>query len=222
MTKAIATWSGGKDSCLAMYKAMQDNYSISYISNTISRDFKRVRFHGLSAEFIQAQSKALGIPLLQQETSEENYKAEFIQNLKKGVKNGIDAVVFGDIHLEDCLAWAKEVCNEVELKCLEPLWKTPQIKIIEELISCGFEAIVVSTQEDILGKEWVGRKIDKKFLKEIKKHKNVDPCGENGEYHTAVLNGPVFKKKIEILKSKKIKIGNYYFLNIQEYRLIPK
>src|SRR6266568_654654 len=200
MKKAIATWSGGKDSCFAMHKAMQQGYEIIYIANTISKDYRRVRFHGLPAEIIHKQTEAIGIPLLQQETTPEYYEKEFKGNLQKGLTKDTLGVVFGDIHLEDCLSWAKKVCRELRLNAIEPLWHMPQEQILTEFIKAGFEAIIVSTQARILGKEWIGRKIDSRFLNDIKAMRGVDICGENGEYHSLVIDGPIFKKRVEIIK----------------------
>ncbi len=222
MKNVIATWSGGKDSCFATYKAMQAGYTVSYIANTISKEYKRVRFHGVTAEIIQTQSLAIDIPLLQQATSPERYEEEFIENIRKGFSKEIEGIVFGDIHLDDCLAWAKKVAKSIGVEAIEPLWHKPQEQILLEFIEAGFEAIIVSTQANILDKEWIGRKLDKSFLKDIKKLSGVDICGENGEYHSLVLNGPLFKKKIEISQSSPVFRDGYWFLDIQKYRLVLK
>src|SRR3989344_5770163 len=155
MKKVIVSWSGGKDSCFACYKAMQAGYTISYLANTVSKEYKRVRFHGLKDTLIQKQAQALGIPLLQKETSAENYEKEFKDNIEQVISEDICWVVFGDIHLQHCLAWANKVCNDMGVAALEPLWgKEPQ-KILSDFIESGFEAIVVSTQANLLGKEWI-------------------------------------------------------------------
>lgn len=219
MKNVIATWSGGKDSCFATYKAIQMGYTVSYLANTISKEYKRVRFHGLPAEIIKKQSEAIGIPLLQQETTSDNYENEFKANLQKGLLKEITGIVFGDIHLEDCLAWAKQVSDSLGVEVIEPLWHLPQEQILTEFVEAGFEAIIVSTQANILGKEWIGRKIDKKFLTDIQKLSHVDACGENGEYHSLVINGPIFKKKLEITKAEPILKSGYWFLDIQDYQL---
>lgn len=218
----IATWSGGKDSCFATFKAIKLGHSIKFIANSISDDFRRVRFHGVKAELIQAQSEAIGIPLLQQETSASDYRKDFLVNIKKGLESSVEGLVFGDIFLPDCYQWAEEICNELKVKLLEPLWKKPSLEILTEFIAEGFEAIIVSVQADKLDSSWVGRRVDKSFIKDIKKLKNVDPCGENGEFHSLVLNGPIFKKRISVDKSKKILIKGFWFLDIQKYSLVDK
>lgn len=225
--KVIASSSGGKDSTFALFKAAQIGHEIVYLANTISDDFKRVRFHGVKDEVIQKQAQALGLPILQKTTSAKNYRKDYIENIKRVVEKerisgacpstaGVEGLVLGDIFLEDCYEWAEGVCKELGLKLIEPLWKIDPEKLFREFVESGFEAVVVSTQANILDESWVGRKLDLDFLKDIKKLKNVDICGENGEYHSLVLNGPNFKKGLEIKKSQKVKIKDYWFLDIQE------
>lgn len=215
--KVIASSSGGKDSTFALFKAAQIGHEIVYLANTISDDFKRVRFHGVKDEVIQKQAKALGLEILQKPTSAKNYRKDYIENIKSVIeKEKIEGLVLGDIFLEDCYEWAEGVCKELGLKLIEPLWKIDPEKLFREFVESGFEAVVVSTQANILDESWVGRKLDLDFLKDIKKLKNVDICGENGEYHSLVLNGPNFKKGLEIKRSQKVKIKDYWFLDIQE------
>lgn len=222
MKNVIATWSGGKDSCFAMYKAQQKGYNITFLANTVSEEYRRVRFHGVRAEIVQEQAKAIGIPLLQQATTADSYEREFKQNIKKALTEDISGIVFGDIHLEDCLAWARKVSGDLGVAAIEPLWHMKQQDLLKEFIREGFEAIIVSTQGSILEKKWVGRKIDNNFIQDIIRLPNVDPCGENGEYHSFVINGPVFKQKIEITKSEVVLRGGYWFLDIQEYKRTSK
>lgn len=219
MNQAIATWSGGKDSTLATYKALKKGYKITHLANTISQEYRRVRFHGVTAELIQAQADAIGIPLLQTETTAKDYKKEFIDNVKRGVTEETDALIFGDIHLDDCYQWADVVSKELGLKVLEPLWHMKQTDILQEFINSGFKAVIVSTQDTLLGREWVGRDIDETFLRDIVKIKNIDACGENGEFHTFVYDGPLFEKRLELNKTAVTQRDGYNFLDIQEFKV---
>jgi uncharacterized protein (TIGR00290 family) len=221
MKKVIVSWSGGKDSCLACYKAMQDGYKILYLLNTISKEYKRVRFHGLKDTLVQAQSEALGIPLLQKETTGENYEQEFKDIIKTVIPKGIEGVVFGDIFLH-MREWADKVCADLKIQSIEPLCDHGSEEILLDFIDSGFEAIVVATQANLLDEKWLGRKLDKSFLKDLKSLKNIDVCGENGEYHTLVIDGPIFKKRIDISKTEKILRDGYWFLDIQEYKLTER
>lgn len=199
---------------------MKNGYKILYLANTISKEYKRVRFHGLEDKIIQMQAQALGIPLLQKETTAEGYEKEFKENIERVISDDITGVVFGDIHLQGCLEWASNVCNDLGIKVIEPLWGQEPEKILSEFIDSGFEAIVVSTQADLLGKEWIGRKLDKLFLSDIKRLNNIDVCGENGEYHSLVIDGPIFKQRINIKESQKILRDGYWFLDIRDYQLV--
>lgn len=217
MKKVIVSSSGGKDSNLALYKAIEMGYEVACIINTVSSDYQRVRFHGVRADVIEKQAAALEIPILQIETTPENYRGSYIENVKQLlVGQKIEGLVFGDIHLQDCFDWAKNICNELGVELIEPLWQISPEDILKEFINSDFEAVVVSTQENILDKNWVGRKLDGAFLQDISKLKGVDVCGENGEYHSLVLNGPTFKKKLRVTKSDKVLINGYWFLDVRE------
>ncbi len=222
MSKVIASWSGGKDSCLACYKAMLKGCKVSYLVNTISQEFRRVRFHGTQDILIQKQAGAIGIPLLQRETTACGYEAEFKETLGSVIPEGIDGVVFGDIHLQHCLQWAKKICGELGVGAIEPLWGLSPDEILLDFIDSGFEAIVVSAQANLLGKEWIGRRLDKAFLEDIKEYKDIDACGENGEYHTFVTDGPLFRERIDICEFQKVLIDGYWFLDIRKYQLLHK
>lgn len=218
----IVTWSGGKDSCFAAYKAVQQGYTLTALANTISHDYQRVRFHGLPAAIIQAQAEAIGVRLYQVATTPERYEDEFVANLNQALTPEIIGIVFGDIFLEDCLAWANKVCQRLGVEAIEPHWGVPSKRLLHEFIESGFTAVIVSTQENILGKEWVGRVIDQSFYDDITQLDGVDPCGENGEYHSLVIDGPLFKQKIVLEQTAKIKRDGYWFLDIQHYHLQKK
>lgn len=220
--KVIATMSGGKDSMFALHKAVKEGNEIVAAVNTISHEYKRVRFHGLQALMIQLQAEALGMPLFQAETTPEKYKEEFIVNLQRAMTKDTAGIVFGDIHLDDCLLWAKEVSQAVGVEAIEPHWGSNPKKLLADFVASGIKAVIVSTQADILGEEWIGREIDQSFYDDITKLEGVDPCGENGEYHSYVLDGPLFKKRIKLEKVEKIKRGGYHFLDIQKAKLVSK
>lgn len=221
MKKAMVSWSGGKDSCQAAYMAMQQGYVISYLANMVSKQYNRVGFHGVKDTVIADQAKAIGIPLWQGKTTGFAYEKELVGHVKKKA-DSLDALVFGDIFLEDCLSMAKRVSSGVGLSLVEPLWGKGSKKVLEDFIRAGFQAVIVSTQAKLLGKEWVGRYIDRSFLKDIMENPMIDPCGENGEYHSLVIDGPIFKKRIDITKSEKVFRDGYWFLDIQEYQLSNK
>jgi uncharacterized protein (TIGR00290 family) len=206
----FASWSGGKESALATYKAILQGHQVSYLVNFISHDGERSRSHGIKAEVLDLQAKAIGIPLLQVKTSWEDYEGNFkkvVGELKgRGVKGG----VFGDMDLEEHREWIEKVCSELEIKPILPLWKMEAKELLAEFWQGGFKAIVVATRLD---ESLLGRGLDKAFLDEIQKF-DCHPCGESGEYHTLVFDGPIFKTPLKVIPGKKEKGDNVWFLEI--------
>lgn len=218
---AISSWSGGKDSCLACYKAMQQGYKIKYLLNFISRESRRGCFHGLEGRLLEFQAGLVGIPLVQREVSPDmqKYEEEFKAAVNELRGSDIGHMVFGDIYLLEHESWIERVCGDLKIQALEPLWNNDPDKIVDEFISLGFKAIIVSCKADIMGKEFLGRFVDKKLVGELKA-KGICPCGEKGEFHTIVVDGPIFRKPIEIRKAEPvIKEGfwKHWFLDIKEY-----
>lgn len=217
---AISSWSGGKDSCLAYYRAFKEGYKIKNLVNFISKKYKRCCFHGIEAGLIKLQAELIGIPLVQKEVTDdmEQYEKEF-KDAVSSIKN-TDAMVFGDIYLDEHKYWVDRVCNDLGIIPVEPLWNEDTSDILKEFIGLGFKAVIVSCQADKFNKDFVGRYIDWDLVDELKA-KNICPCGENGEFHTLVVDGPIFKRRIEILESEPVlKEGfwKYWFLDIKKYR----
>jgi len=218
----ISSWSGGKDSCLACYKVITGGYEIRYLLNFISKESKRCCFHGIEAKLINLQAELIGIPLIQKEVTADmqEYEKEFKAAVSQ-IKD-INAMVFGDIYLDEHREWVDRVCGDLGITPIEPLWNIPPAEIIEEFINLGFKAVVVSCQADKFDRSFVGRYMDKDLLNELK-IRNICPCGENGEFHTLVVDGPIFKKRIEITESEPVlKEGfwKYWFLDIKKYKQV--
>lgn len=214
----IASWSGGKDGCFACYKAILGGYDISYLVNFISKESKKVSFHGTEAELIQLQAEAIGIPLLQKETTKDGYEQEFKEAVRSLIPTGVKGMIFGDIYLIDHGDWVGRVCGDLGIEAVEPLWGRNTEEILSDFINAGFEAVIISVRSEFIGKEWLGRKVDREFVKYLKDN-NIDVCGENGEYHTLVINGPIFKKRIEIIESRTTGKDNHWILDTYQYRL---
>ena len=223
MEKAFASWSGGKDCCQAAYLAASQGIEIKYLLNTVTQDGQRSCSHGLAAKWIKLQSKAIAIPVIQPATTESTYETCFIEAITKLKSEGITAGVFGDIDFEPHREWIERVCGKVGLRPVLPLWQQDQARIARDFIDRGFLAVVIATQADLLGAEWLGRKFDADFLNALSScNKPISPCGEAGEFHTLVIDGPLFKKRIEILETEKVKRGNYWFLDIKRCKLVTK
>lgn len=219
---ALATWSGGKDSCFACYKTMLDGANITNLVNTISEDSLRVRFHGIEDALVQTQAEAIGIPLRQMETSGDDYETDFKEGIRSLISGrDIQGMVFGDIHLEHCRRWAEKVCGELGIGVIEPLWNRPSEEIFLDFVRSGFEACITSCQADLVSGEYVGRRLDEGLLEEISEL-GIDVCGENGEFHTVVTDGPIFKRRIDVLESRKVLRNGYWFLDIKRYELVDK
>ena len=217
MNQVFTSWSGGKDSCLAGYLATINGLQVRYLANTVTEDGQRSCSHGLSAKVIEVQSQAIGIPLVQQQTTNDTFEAEFKSMLRAFKQEGIDGGVFGDIDFIEHRQWIERVCREVDITPHLPLWGQSQDKILRDFIDLGFEAVMVATKADLLGEEWLGQRVDLDFLKqlgELRKIKDITPCGEAGEYHTFVTDGPLFKKRIEILETSKVLKDGRWFLEI--------
>ena len=220
--KAAASWSGGKDSCLAYYKALK-GFEVSHLLNFVSKDGMCMS-HGIDGKLIAAQSQATGIPIVQKETTWETYEESFKDAVRGLRRTGVEAVVFGDLRtIPGHEGWIDRVCSGLDIKPIKPLWGSDPKHVLKEFIDDGFEAVVISAKADLLGKEWLGRRINKDFVRNICREKpKVDPCGELGEYHTLVLDGPLFKNRIKILESGKFLKNGYWFLKISGYEIMEK
>lgn len=243
MKKAIASWSSGKDSCLACYKAINMGFDVKYLFNTVSSESKRVNFHGVNTNLLKMQSEAAGIPLFRIETTGDGYTQEF-KNAVSGLieREGISAMIFGDIYLQWHKDWIDGVCSELGIEAVMPLWNGNSGEIVREFISLGFEAVVVGVSAIHVkcGEKLIGKKINDEFISYVKNNieqiknssceSDFDLCGENGEYHTFVTGGPLFKKKINIIKEELIyrekeyggKVYGNWFLDIKEAELSDK
>ncbi|NQT28425.1 MAG: diphthine--ammonia ligase [Candidatus Omnitrophica bacterium] len=220
MIKAFVSWSGGKDASFSFHKAAQNqDVEIAYLLNMVSEDGKRSRTHGVSSELLKAQAKAIAIPIIQRRAAWETYEEEFKKAVLELKEKGVNAGIFGDIDFQVHRDWVERVCKECNIKPLFPLWQRERSEILGEFIDSGFEAVVVAAKSDVLGLSWVGRRIDEKFVEEMERLNNIDLCGEAGEYHTFVFDGPIFKKKIKILKTEKIQRDKSWFLDILDYEI---
>lgn len=221
--KTFVSWSGGKDSALACYLSMRDKkLEVACFLNMVCGDGKHSRTHGVGSELLRLQAEISGVPIVQRKTGWDAYEEEFKCAVCGLKKENIHTGVFGDIDLEEHRDWVERVCGEAGIEPIFPLWKKKREEILEEFMDLGFEAVVVAARAEVLGKEWIGRKIDGDFIKELRILNNVDLCGEAGEYHTFVYAAPFFKKKIEIFNTKKIRREANWFLDILDYRTMAK
>jgi diphthine-ammonia ligase len=223
MDKVFVSWSGGKDGCLALYRAGKQGMDVRYLVNMVTEDGQRSCSHGILAAVIKKQAEGLGIPIVQRPTTNDTYEKVFVETIKDLMQDGIEAGVFGDIDFSPHREWIERVCAGAGVIPHLPLWNNDQNQLMEEFINAGFTSIVVAVKADLLGKEVLGRKIDRAFLAYIAGlNKDITPCGEAGEFHSLVIDGPVFRKRLEITASEKVSRGDHHFLEIKGLKLREK
>ena len=214
--KAFVCWSGGKESALSLYRAEQRGIKPGHLLNMLSEEGKFSRTHGIPAGMLKAQAQRIGIPLVQSPTSWEDYEKKFKKVVLRLKKEGIGVGVFGDIDLEEHKSWVECICRDMGIKPVLPLWHDDRETLLRDFIRAGFRAIVVSIRADRLNERWLGREIDEDFIQEVKALKDIDLCGEKGEYHTFVFDGPIFTGRVPFSPGNKISRDNYCFLEIKE------
>lgn len=210
--KVVCLWSGGKDSCFACYKAISSGHEVIAFFNFTRPDNGDSLSHSLPPQLIFEQAEAIGMPLLQKAMPEQSYEQEFKNLISEWKKEkNIEGIVFGDIYLVEHREWIERVCKELEIEPIFPLWGMDTKQIVQDFIACGFKATIVCVNDGVLGKEWLGRTIDKKFIEDLHRYNpKIDPCGESGEFHTFVYDGPIFKKPVRFFTGKKVLKGIYW------------
>lgn len=221
--KIILSWSGGKDACLALHYLMQSpEYEIDHLHTVIGEDTNRVGMHGIKKELIEAQAKSLKLPLkisyLPSDKSNISYEQVMLEYTEYCAAKGVNTIAFGDIFLEDLKNYREEKMGEVGMKCLFPLWRKDTKNVINEFLDLGFQTKICAGDASKLNKEMIGKTITQDLLHQLPK--NVDPCGENGEFHTFVYDGPLFKNPIEVdLQSIQ---SHFYEYRIEKNKKIKK
>jgi len=218
--KVAVAWSGGKDSCLACFKAIKESYTVSNLLIMMA-DNNTSNFHLINSDLLDAQSTAIGIPIIKQVTSPDMYENNFRSALLDLKSEGVEGLVTGDVFnvaLHEA-GWLDRICREVGLIPIRPLWHLDTKKILTEFINEGFKAIVVRIKNEVIGLDWLGREINQTFYEDLINLRTIDPCGEHGEYHSFVVDGPIFKNRIEITDSEKKIINGYGRLKIKQYTI---
>lgn len=206
----FCSWSGGKDSCLALHRAVQQGARPRFLITMFTEGGERSRSHGLDREIIQAQAKAMGIKLVVGEASWQNYESVFGLLLKQMQDNGAATGVFGDIDIEEHRAWVQNVCASQRVTAWHPLWQEQRITLLHEFINLGYRAKIVSARDELA--DLLGREFDAELVAELEA-RNVEPCGEQGEFHTVVTDGPLFSQAIVLKPGKAIFRDGYSFLD---------
>ena len=214
--KLFVSWSGGKDCMLALYRILQNKrHDVTHLLTMCDIVDEHSHSHGIKKSLIEQQAQSLGIEIMQPKSDFRSYETNFKTAIYLLKKKGITGGIFGDIYLQPHRDWIERVCFEMDIVPLFPLWKNNTTEIIHEVIGSGFKTIVVSVNAQCLPESWLGRDIDNQFVADIIKLKAIDPCAENGEYHSFVYDGPLFSKPIAFSGGQEYFKDNHWFLNIQ-------
>lgn len=208
------SWSGGKDSTLALDRARRAGLEVAALCTIYEGNSGRVRFHGVPVGLIEEQALALGLPLLAARTHPDDYEAVFLR-LFGGLRDqGIDGVVFGNIHLAEIRGWFEERTRALGLAHEEPLWGTPTSELAAEVIQRGFRPLVVSVDLARSDPDWLGRPFDDDLVADLAARPGLDLCGERGEYHTFVWDGPGFRRPARFRRAGLMELEGHAILDL--------
>lgn len=212
--KVILSWSGGKDSALALYELERTkSYEIAALLTTVTQEYDRISMHGVQRILLERQAESLGFPLekvfLSKDFSNEDYESKMREVLEKYVDDGVSCVAFGDIFLEDVRKYREENLSKMGMKGIFPIWRRDTRELAHTFIDLGFSAVITCVDSDVLDKTFIGRAFDESFLSKLPS--TVDPCGENGEFHSFVYDGPIFREPILHTKGEVVLRENRFY-----------
>ena len=216
--KVLFTWSGGKDSAMALYELeMTEGYEIAALLTTITEDFDRISMHGVRTALLEQQAESLRLPLekvyITSNASNEGYEAKMRDKLTHYQGQGVSSVVFGDVLLESVREYRESNLAKIGMKGIFPLWERNTVELAHTFIDLGFKAVVTCVDSNVLDRKFVGRVFDERFISELPDH--IDTCGENGEFHSFVYDGPIFRERIPYLKGKTVlRDSRFYYCDL--------
>lgn len=208
----FCSWSGGKDSALALWHGLKAYGKVDLLFTMLSEDGIHSRAHGLTKELLQRQAKSIGIQLVTKSSTWEDYESRFIEFLSEYVVDGIG--IFGDIDLEEHRDWVDRVCSIRNVTAVEPLWKRDREEILREFLSLGFKARIISVRKGLDIDRFLGLDLDYNLVERFKDI-GIDISGENGEYHTFVYEGPIFRERVEFEIRDVIEMEKNYVLSLE-------
>ena len=213
----LLSWSGGKDSALALQELVRARqYTVRALLTTVTEEFDRISMHGVRRSLLSAQASSLGLPVeevwIPKNSSNEIYETRMREVLTRYKDRGVERVAFGDIFLQDIRSYREERLAQIGMRGVFPLWERNTSRLAREFVDSGFRAVVCCVDPRRLPGEFCGREYDLAFLESIPA--SVDPCGENGEFHTFVYAGPIFSNEIPILKGEVVLRDGFYFADV--------
>ena len=210
----VCSWSGGKDSCFALMQAIEQGFVPKVLLNVLNEEGKISRSHGIPKHILQQQANAIGLPIQLISSSWQNYEVNFVAALQQLTSTyQLTHAIFGDIDLQAHKDWEEMVCTKANLQAILPLWQQDRKALVLQMFAAGIETIIVSCNET-MGEYFLGKTLTPTVIDELEKL-GIDACGENGEYHTLVLNCPLFTKRIEVTVGEKIIHEGYWFLKME-------
>jgi uncharacterized protein (TIGR00290 family) len=215
--RVVLCWSGGKDSALALHHLQRSGeFKIVALFTTIARGYNRISHHGVRTELLEDQADALQTPLhklyVSNQCTNNEYEMQMKQAMLDYLNDGVDTVAFGDIFLEDLRAYREKNLADVGMKAVFPLWKRDTPKLVEEFINDGFKARLCCVDGTKLPRDFAGRTIDRSLVEDLPP--TVDPCGENGEFHSFVFDGPIFHRSVPIALGETVSRDTRYFADL--------
>lgn len=217
MEKAVLCWSGGKDSAVALYEVQKSKqYRIAGLLTTVSEEYDRVSLHGVPRLLVEQQAHSIGLPLeevfVPRSSTNEEYESRMKQTLIRLQREGVSLAIFGDIFLEDLRKYREDNLAKIGMKAVFPIWGRDTAGLIRDFITLGFKAVVTCINARVLDRRFIGRELDEGFLAELPP--GVDRCGENGEFHTFVYDGPIFKHRIGFTLGETVLRDSFYFCDL--------
>jgi len=210
-------WSGGKDSAMALH-ALQSaqSHSVTALLTTVTEDFDRISMHGVRRVLLERQAESIGLPLhavlIPPQCVNATYEARMNEALNEHLGRGVHRVAFGDIFLEDLRVYREQNLARIGMEALFPIWKRDSHELAREFLRLGFQAITVCVDPRVLDSSFAGRVLDESFFADLPP--GIDPCGENGEFHTFVFDGPVFQTPIRFVTGEKVLRDGFYFCDL--------
>lgn len=216
--KVVLCWSGGKDSCFALYELQKaGSYEIVSLLTTVTRDYDRISMHGVRNRLLDEQANALGLPLekvyISKGANNQEYETKMGDVLQKFKSRGVSDVAFGDIFLEDLRKYREQNLAKIGMNAIFPIWKRNSNELAHSFIDLGFRTIVTCVDSKQLDISFAGRLYDRQFLSDLPV--SVDPCGENGEFHSFVYDGPLFRNPTAFSKGEMVlKDERFFFCDL--------
>lgn len=213
----IVAWSGGKDSALALYTVLTGcRYNVLGLLTTFTEDYNRVTMHGVRRSLVLDQAEALDLPLYEvfipKGCSIDVYEERMSRAMSNLKQIGVEGVVFGDIYLEDVRRYREENLAKIGVKAIFPLWGWDPYLTARRFIELGFKAVVVCVDSRILDESFTGRLFDQSFLENLSG--DIDPCGERGEFHTFVFDGPIFRRRVNFKIGEIVLRDGFYYCDL--------